>query len=329
MFGSETLEIVLGLVFVYLLFSILSTLLVEYISNMLKLRSKFLIKTVKRLLDDDVETGLSGNFFEHPHFVFLGKDPDSKPSYLKSSKFAKVVLDLIRTGGKNNKLGQSSLLDKNSVSASIDQLSLSKFKEIDKSETLRLLKSFAKEAGEDINTFSLKVEDWFNEECERAQGWYNRRIKVVTFFVSIIIAVGLNVDTIRIYQNLSKNSDLRSEIANSAAGYLQANPTFSPDSLKSDSIVMARKRLVEFYNSELESKSNLLGIGWEKSQLNPFSWKNLFLALAGWLLSALAISIGAPFWFDLLNKVMKLRSSNNGASSGSKTDKLTAIKEGP
>jgi hypothetical protein len=32
-------------------------------------------------------------------------------------------------------------------------------------------------------------------------------------------------------------------------------------------------------------------------------------SLPGWLLTALAISLGAPFWFDLLNKIMVIRST--------------------
>jgi len=31
--------------------------------------------------------------------------------------------------------------------------------------------------------------------------------------------------------------------------------------------------------------------------------------ILGWLITALAISLGAPFWFDLLNKLMTLRGS--------------------
>ncbi len=33
------------------------------------------------------------------------------------------------------------------------------------------------------------------------------------------------------------------------------------------------------------------------------------LLFAGWVITALAISLGASFWFDLLNKFMKLRAS--------------------
>jgi hypothetical protein len=31
--------------------------------------------------------------------------------------------------------------------------------------------------------------------------------------------------------------------------------------------------------------------------------------LLGWLFTALALSLGAPFWFDLLNKFMVVRST--------------------
>jgi hypothetical protein len=42
-------------------------------------------------------------------------------------------------------------------------------------------------------------------------------------------------------------------------------------------------------------------------------WNYFFLLLShhffGFLITAIAISLGAPFWFDLLNKLMKLRTS--------------------
>lgn len=36
---------------------------------------------------------------------------------------------------------------------------------------------------------------------------------------------------------------------------------------------------------------------------------NWSIALAGWLLTALGVTLGAPFWFDMLGKLMKVRSS--------------------
>jgi hypothetical protein len=39
------------------------------------------------------------------------------------------------------------------------------------------------------------------------------------------------------------------------------------------------------------------------------AWQNLPFALAGWAISALAMTLGAPFWFDLLAKLIKIRGS--------------------
>jgi hypothetical protein len=53
----------------------------------------------------------------------------------------------------------------------------------------------------------------------------------------------------------------------------------------------------------------MLPIGWSSAEIPPngaSSW--LWLTkVAGWLLTALALSLGAPFWFDLLNKLVNIR----------------------
>ena len=60
MFGSEILEIVIGLVFVYLLFSTLVTLINEYIIVIFRLRAANLKKIVEKLLDDE-DGGTTGH----------------------------------------------------------------------------------------------------------------------------------------------------------------------------------------------------------------------------------------------------------------------------
>ena len=55
-----------------------------------------------------------------------------------------------------------------------------------------------------------------------------------------------------------------------------------------------------------------LPIGWNNVSLSfEGTAIDIFLAslqhIAGWLLTALAISLGAPFWFDLLNKAVSVR----------------------
>jgi hypothetical protein len=60
-----------------------------------------------------------------------------------------------------------------------------------------------------------------------------------------------------------------------------------------------------------------LPIGWTKAPLIRHDSHGKILstdgewleAIAGWLVTAFAASLGAPFWFDLLNKIMVIRST--------------------
>jgi hypothetical protein len=57
----------------------------------------------------------------------------------------------------------------------------------------------------------------------------------------------------------------------------------------------------------VDNSFNLLKVG----QVAIEHWVDFGRVIAGWLLSGVAISMGAPFWFDLLGKVMNVR--NTGA----------------
>src|SRR6187549_394716 len=55
MFGSTTLDIVIGLILVYLLYSLLVTILGEIVSTNLGIRARMLQKAIERMLNDDDE----------------------------------------------------------------------------------------------------------------------------------------------------------------------------------------------------------------------------------------------------------------------------------
>ncbi len=304
MTGFETLEIVIGLVFVYLLFSILVTLVVEYISAASSLRAKNLKRIIQRALDEN-GSNLSAVFYNHPSIKYLGKKDGHMPSNINSDKFAKVVLDLIRTGGDLQQLGKTSALDEKEapITKALDAIPMLG------SETKSLLKSMAKEASEDINDFGKRLESMFNETVERGQGWFNREIKKVTFVVSIVCAIALNIDSVAIYHQLSANADLRTQIANGAADYMKSKDSpVDPDmGVSYDS---AQSKLIKFYEGGLKENTNMLKIGWDDAAWSYFTTGyNFLMSLLGWLISGLAISLGAPFWFDLLNKLVALRSA--------------------
>lgn len=124
MFGLEILDVVIGLMFVYLLLSLLATALNEYVSALMNLRGKELARGLGRLLDDLDEkdalkkafdgvgpsvTGaaatLTERFYNHRlvrplatrrgwAFRAFSKEP-RLPSYIPARTFAMALLDVL------------------------------------------------------------------------------------------------------------------------------------------------------------------------------------------------------------------------------------------
>ncbi|TXF89841.1 hypothetical protein FUA23_09150 [Neolewinella aurantiaca] len=64
-------------------------------------------------------------------------------------------------------------------------------------------------------------------------------------------------------------------------------------------------------NNEIAEIRRPLGMGWEGVSLRELSTFDLVTKVLGFILTALAISMGAPFWFDLLKKLVNIRSSGS------------------
>ena len=300
MFGSPVLEVIIGLVFIYLLFSLLSTIINELIASVVRLRASNLHKAIRRMLDNDEEEGpassFSGKFYQHPLVKCLGSKTGKKPSYLEPQTFARVVSDLVQ-------MGEDKTLDQKHKGALIEQLDAVKMPP----GTAMLLKSFAKDSADNWIIFEKRLEAWFNETMDRAKGWYNRKLKIITFFVGLAVAIMFNVDTIHIYDLLQKNASVREELLQIASDYV-SNQKQDGDGIN-NKVPGISQQLGNLLTEQTAPKSQLLGIGWGENNLKECqSFPHcLLLKMLGWLITALAISLGAPFWFDLLNKLIHLR----------------------
>jgi hypothetical protein len=93
MFGSSIFDTMLGVVFVFLLVSLLVTIINEMIAAALRSRAKWLREGIERLLGAKWATA----FYKHP-LVFATAQSDKDPSYIPSRSFANVMMDLIRDG---------------------------------------------------------------------------------------------------------------------------------------------------------------------------------------------------------------------------------------
>ena len=144
---------------------------------------------------------------------------------------------------------------------------------------------------------------------DRASGWYKRTTHYVLIWVGLVMAVVLNADTLALYEHLENDPETLTDLV-SAAETLAQNENI--DSLVRTDLEFA-DAVDQFkaYKNEVDEIKSPLGMGWKNTDLlsaTPYDWLTKVL---GWVITALAVSLGAPFWFDILKKIVSIRSSGN------------------
>lgn len=296
MFGSSIVDIAIGITFVFFLLSLITSTLNEIILSSLNMRGRYLLTGLKTLLDDE-HTGLVSKLYNHGQIFGLFKgsfDPGKKgnlPSYIPARNFAIALLDVIPAAA-----------DATSLTAAAESMA----KDSAKEKIGKPLLSMINLAGSDPAKLTKSVEEWYDSAMERVSGWYKYRSQWFLFGIGLILAIALNADTVRIVNQLSIDSALRQSIV-AAAQSAKLPDTKSGQPIQ-DQIHQAFSQVSQIQN---------LGIplGWTGAWLpdSPTGSKLWFWGWSkicgGWLLTALAVSLGAPFWFDLLNKIVVVRST--------------------
>ena len=84
MFGSEMLDIIISLIFVYLLLSLICSALREGIETWLKQRAVYLERGIRELLHDRTGEGLTKMLYNHP-LIFSLFQGDYEPDRAKKN----------------------------------------------------------------------------------------------------------------------------------------------------------------------------------------------------------------------------------------------------
>lgn len=283
MLGSNILETVIGIILVFLIMSLICSALREIIESALKQRALDLEHGIRELLQDDEGDGLAHELYSHPLVfgLYTGRYTPHQKSNVK------------RWFGRGGHL-PSYIPPDHFARAIID---LDQQGKIESPAMRGVLRSLSQDVA-DIAQKRANIEAWFNSSMERVGGWYRRRTQVVLLSLGVIAAAGFNVNPIRIAQTLYRDSDLRAAVTATAEKFAAApNPN-----TRTDSAMAAYSKNVQ----ELHRLADAgMPMGWSD---RPEGWGWL-VALLGWLITAVAVTLGAPFWFDLLNKFMALRST--------------------
>lgn len=335
---STLLDTGIALAMVFFLVSLLASALQESIAASLNSRGKLLERAIIQLLTGSFPqaTGLKARVADSLRTIRMVDSPaalsadvlnhglldglyrgDRLPSYIPAEKFADSLIDVLRRRTSESMPTVDGMLwaIRRNVSG----------KPREALETMLLA------AGQDVVRFRTQVIDWFNATMDRASGWYTRTVRYRTFLLGLALAAALQIDAIRITTDVSHNAALRASLVTAAEAKVQegANPTERASKVLEElnefslpigwswcDIKLERDECERILAKagrpgEVMSASELLER--ERIQNSWHGWNlyRIFLMLTGWLITALAVSQGAPFWFALINQLVSIRGSGN------------------
>jgi hypothetical protein len=362
MMGSDILEVAIGLIFVFLLASLVCTAVQEGLESLLRRRSAFLKKAMAELLvgpggvpaqaadaggqapqapttaapDGKTAQGEEWlhQFYQHPLIssLYLGKydrDKASKgPSYIPSAAFAAALIDLVcREGAAAVRSRAEAEARKGAATpAQVEAAGAAaaapfKFDAADPRGSLgkcldQLPEGYLKssltalllQAGGSLAEVTASLERWFNHSMDRVAGNYKRYAQLMILLIAAVVTFSLNLNVVVLARQMMNDSVLRHAIVAQAEAYGKEGPAGVPPAGGAASASSTNSLTQRIQETTAAVQGLGLPIGWERFTRPASTWEWITVT-GGWLATLFAISLGAPFWFDTLNKVVEVRAA--------------------
>lgn len=330
MFGSTVLEVAIGVIFVFLSLSLVCTAANELIASLMTWRARNLATGIRNLLNYKDDDELLKGIYNHALIQSLYRNSKKLPSYIPARTFALALLDTVVPAGaaaRNTLDDMREAVRKAGAGKVIDeQVSDTLLVLIDQAENaLREAVTDVEKARTAFSRVQDSVEGWFNDSMERVAGWYKRKTQALTFALALVFTLALNVDSIMITKRLSSDTTLRAAViaaaeksAQQPSAVVVGQSVEQPGGAQAPGQEGVEARTSAAYQAIVKNQTALQSLGlplgwgdrqnWPQGQGWPLYWDWLS-KVVGLLLTAGAASLGAPFWFDMLNKVVSIRSA--------------------
>ena len=327
---TTLLGVAISLGFAYLLLSTIASTVNELIVGITKTRAKDLRGAIDALVDtkgNAFATNLANRVYDHA--LVAGTAKSGLPAYVPSRNFTLALLDAV--------LGAQQQPTLAGVQTAIATMPPGPVRQA--------LASLLDNAGGDLAAFKTSIDRWYDDAMDRLGGAYKRRAQWTLFAIGLLLAALLNVDTVRMVRVLMRDPVQLEASVKAAMTYMEtakaaaaaaedksrreaapATDAPAPEAAGTTDPVAQLEKVHQRLLDEIDTlTASPLPIGWEtcieteKPKVdctkavtleNVRHFRTPILPmLAGWLLTAIAVSFGAPFWFDLLNQFINLRSS--------------------
>jgi hypothetical protein len=335
MFGTEIIEVGIGLAFAYFAISIICSGIVELGVKLSKLRARHMKMALGKLLDDKHYNGFVGELYKHHLISSPLKDKLGDPTSITSRNFASAVMEIL---GKNDKISEEEQF----------KLIEERIKTIKEQATRERLLAILHSSANHFDTLRAKIETWFNDSMEGVTEWYRQRMRTWVTIVSLVVVGVMNADTIKMTTMFWNDDELRTATVQAAQGYSNSletrmkTPIVTPiapvqtvdtlqgvngDSIVVKTVTVASADSLQTMNDLVSIKTTLdtlykdinatkvLPIGWHSEILpgrpgwdpkeNAFTW--WLMKVIGLILTVGAVSLGSTYWYKQLQSLLRLR----------------------
>ncbi len=299
------IDVAIGLTLVYLGTSLFVTVINEFVAQIFNLRGRNLVKGLNELISDqDIQKLLSINPALNS---FFNGTPGKAPAYIDTDVLSRLLVGSLSSGSSVSNTVEGAVSTLNNMNDSAL-----------KSQLLALANTTGKKTDNLVNA----VSEWLDRSLTMLGGNYKRNLQTISFWIGLIVVVALNLDSVALTERLYRDKEARDAAVELGLQIVESTnrqafdacmKLTSQDRKKNPSCV-PMTGLIDAVQGRNESLGKL-PIGWSNistvsSSPVDFVSAEVWLWISrgvGWLLTAFAVSLGAPFWFDLLNKFINIR----------------------
>lgn len=306
MFGSAVLDTAVGLIFIFFIVSTICSNIYSLISRTINTRGKLLSQSLIKLLGQEVYAQVMRHPLIRENHVRLKRrltsilktelDYETLPDYLDPDLFARALAEILAEAGT---LSDATKMLPGEWGTPIEYWM----------ERLKGGKY------DDLVHLKTDIERWFGDKMGTLTTLFKQQTQWFIFVIALVVTLGFNLNTIAIGQKLWKAPTVRDAVVASAATQLEAQQAAMPE----EGSTASERNAVQIFEQELKPLG--IPVGWTKQELAKFGLpKELAMAddptrpvpqlldlLIGWAVMVGAAMFGAPFWFDLLRKIVSLR----------------------
>jgi hypothetical protein len=315
---NAALDVAIALILMYLVLSLIVTVVNEAVATAVDLRALNLKGAIEDLIDDPV---LKNSFYDHG--LIAGINAATAGTATPFSRYIAYVYKWLTRADSISDFGHVSYLSGQTfalaVLGSVDTTKrLPTFDDIrnaveqlpDTNIRDALLAQLLTANG-DLQKLRDNVATWFDGAMDRVSGVYKRHLKQISFVMGLLLVFAANADTVKVAQSLWTDASLRAGMVQTASNLLanQKSPANASGSASASDLGGNLNDAIKNVR-DAEERLRPLPLGWKLSPLPNDLGELVWILLGkvlGLVLTAIAISLGAPFWFDLLSMFMRVR----------------------